>query len=299
MRRRLALAVAGMVLAVGAAGAAGCVQGRQGEPVDWDGEEVAVYTREDGSGTRSTFVELFGVEKVDESGATVDLIDLDAAIVNSTAVMTTTVAGDPASIGYVSLGTLDGDGVKAVAVDGVEPTVQNVENGSYRAMRPFNLVLDGDAGDAARDFVSFIMSDEGQRIVADNEYLPALDNAGPYASMADEGEVVVAGSSSAYPLMEKVAEAYADINPGVKVVVQLNDSSTGAAMVATGTCDVAMLSRDLTEDERARGLTSLRMGWDGIAVVVNEESPVDDLSSEQVREIFAGALETWGEVLDD
>ncbi len=291
MEKRLRTLIAGTALALGMAGALGCSQGGSDDA-------VSVYTRESGSGTRTMFVELFGIEETDEDGETVDLIDPAAAIVNTTSAMTATVAGDECGVGYISLGTLRDDMVKAVSIDGVEPTLENVENGAYTAARVLSVANDGETTALEADFLSFVLSAQGQQIIAENDYLPVDEDAPAYEASGVSGSLVVAGSSSLYPVMEKLAEAYEELNPDVQVDVQQNDSSTGAAMVEAGTCDLGMMSRELDESELAEGIESTDVAWDGIVVIVNNESPVDDLSVEEVRAIFSGEVESWSEISD-
>ncbi len=293
MRGRIAGAVAGAALALGAMGALGCSADNGQTSAD---EEISLYTRESGSGTRTMFVELFGIEETGEDGETVDMIDPSAAITNTTSVMMTTVADDESGIGYISLGTLHEEKVKAVSIDGVEPTVENIENGSYTVARALSVVNDGETSDLEEDFVDFILSSEGQTIVADNDLQPVGEEAPSYKASDTQGSIVVAGSSSVYPVMEKLAEAYEELNPDAEVAVQQNDSSTGAVMVENGTCDLGMVSRELDSTEVAEGLSSTDIAWDGIVVIVNAESPVDDLSVEQVRDIFNGSITSWQEV---
>lgn len=261
-----------------------------------DDQEISVYSREDGSGTRGAFVELFGLEEKDADGNKKDLTTDRAAITNSTSVMMTSVANDANAIGYISLGSLN-DTVKAVNVDGVEATAENVKSGDYKVSRPFNIVVTEEQSDAAKDFITFIMSSDGQAIVEENHYIAADSNAKPYAASNVSGKVVVAGSSSVTPVMEKLAEAYKNANPNVTIEVQQSDSTTGVNMVTEGTCDIGMASRDLKDSEASAGATAIAIAVDGIAVIVAPESVVDGLTSEQVKAIFSGEVTTWNEVL--
>ncbi len=256
---------------------------------------ISVYAREDGSGTRGAFVELFGLEETNKDGKKVDLTTFDAAITNSTAVMMTSVAGDPNAIGYISLGSLN-DTVQAVAVDGVVPSVATVKDGTYAIARPFNVVTGPKTGDAAADFLAYILSSEGQSVVEENGYVAVDDKAEPYKAAKASGKVVVAGSSSVTPVMEKLAEAYAKAQPDVKVEVQQSDSSTGVSMAVEGTCDLGMASRELKESEEKDGALSVAIARDGIAVIVTPGSEVTDLTSEQVRAIYAGEVASWDDL---
>lgn len=279
----------------------GCSSGSMGSAAsaassDSPSREIAVFSREDGSGTRSAFVELFGLEEKDASGKAVDTTTPQAAITNSTAVMMTSVAGDPDSIGYISLGSLN-DSVKAVSIDGVAAEVENIKNGTYRISRPFNIVTGQDVSDQAKDFIAFIMSSDGQAVVEDNHYIAVADNASAYEPSGQAGRVVVAGSSSVTPVMEKLAEAYQALNPDVTVEVQQSDSSTGVQMATEGTCDIGMASRDLKDSEAAAGVRATAIANDGIAVIVSPDSPVTALTSDQVRQIFSGDAIAWDEIL--
>ena len=249
--------------------------------------KINVVSREDGSGTRGAFVELMGIEQ-DVDGQTVDMTTLDAQITNSTAVMMTTVSGDPYAIGYISLGSLD-DSVKAVMVDGVEATTDNVSNGTYAVARPFNVITGAEVSDVAQDFLNYIMSDEGQAIIADGGYIAVSE--GAYEPNGATGDITVAGSSSVSPIMEELAEAYEAVNTGANVEVQTSDSTTGVTSAMEGTCDLGMASRALHDDET--GVTATTIANDGIAVIVNNGNPVEGLTSDQIMQIFTGEITDW------
>ena len=254
---------------------------------------ISVVSRENGSGTRGAFVELTGVEEKDANGNKVDNTTLDAIIANSTDVVMNNIAGDTNAIGYISLGSLN-DKVKAIKVDGVEASVDTVKDGSYAISRPFNIATKTDEAlsDAAQDFYDFILSAEGQQIVEDNKYIKIDEAAPEFESNGASGKVVVAGSSSVTPVMEKLKEAYEVINSGVTVEVQQSDSSTGIQAAIEGTCDIGMASRDLS-DEEASSLTATQIALDGIAVIVNPENTTDSLTLEQVKGIFTGEITDW------
>lgn len=252
---------------------------------------ISVVSREDGSGTRGAFTELLGI--VDEND--VDLTTADAVITNATSVMMTTVAGDPSAIGYVSLGSLD-DSVKAVEIDGVAPSIETVKDGSYPVARPFNVVTGAELSDAAADFLAFIMSADGQAVIGAEGYVSVDDAAAAYKASDVSGKVVVAGSSSVTPVMEKLAEAYQAANPNVNVEVQQSDSSTGVQSAIDGICDLGMASRDLKDSEVSAGVEATVIAMDGIAVIVNNDSPVTGLTADQVKEIFLGNVTDWSEV---
>ena len=256
--------------------------------------DIVVVSREDGSGTRGAFIELFGVEQKDADGKKIDYTTLDAEIVNSTSVVLQTVAGNDAAIGYISLGSLDST-VKALQIDGADATVANVKDGSYKISRPFNIVTKAEVSESAKAFIDFILSAEGQKVVADNHYIP-LDNAPAYAGSSVAGKVVVAGSSSVTPVMEKLKEAYLAVNPNAEIEIQMSDSSTGIKMAIDGTCDIGMASRELKDTETAGGVASTVIATDGIAVIVNLNNPITGLTAEQVRQIYVGETLNWADV---
>ena len=256
--------------------------------------DITVVSREDGSGTRGAFVELFGIEE-EKDGEKVDMTTDEASVTNSTSVMMTTVAGDENAIGYISLGSLD-DTVKAVKIDGVEATVDNVSNDSYKIARPFNILTSDKESDAAKDFVNYIMSSDGQKIVEDNGYIKEAADAKAYeAADGVSGKVVVAGSSSVTPVMQVLAEKYEAVS-GNKVEVNQSDSSTGVSSAIDGTCDIGMASRELKDSETSQGVVSTVIAVDGIAVIVNSENTVTNLTLDQVGQIYKGELTEWSQV---
>ena len=257
-------------------------------------KSISVLSREDGSGTRGAFIELFGIEKKDANGKKIDYTTDEAAITNSTAVMLTSVAGDNYAIGYVSLGSLN-DSVKAVKIDGADATVANINNGSYKISRPFNIAVKEGLSPVAQDFVNFIVSDDGQKIIAANKYIK-IQNTKPYSSNKASGKVVVAGSSSVSPVMEKLIEAYKGVNPNAKIELQTSDSTTGVTNAINGTCDIGMASRALKDSEKAKGVKEITIAIDGIAVIVNKLNPVADMTKTQVEQIFTGNITKWSEV---
>ena len=262
---------------------------------DFDNSEmINVQSREDGSGTRGAFIELFGIEEKDADGNKIDNTTEEANITNSTEVMLTSVAGDEYAIGYVSLGSLN-DTVKALKIDGAEATADNIKAGTYKIARPFNIATKGDATGLAADFINYIMSDEGQKVIEDNGYISQGSN-GAFTSDGSTGKIVVAGSSSVTPVMEKLIEAYKAINKDAEIELQESDSTTGMTAAMEGTCDIGMASRELKDSETEGGLTAQVIAMDGIAVVVNNSNPIDELSSDNVKDIFTGAVTTWDEV---
>ena len=256
--------------------------------------DITVVSREDGSGTRGAFIELMGVEEKDADGNKVDNTTESAKITNSTAVMLSTVAEDVNAIGYISLGSLN-DTVTAVKIDGAEASAEAIEDGSYKVVRPFNIVTTAEVSDAAADFISYIMSTEGQAVVADNGYIPVKDTEA-YAATDAKGKVVVAGSSSVTPVMEKLAESYQAVNDKVTIEVQQSDSTTGIQSAIDGLCDIGMASRELKDSELEAGLTPTVIAQDGIAIIVNNDSGITELTSEQVKDIYTGNITTWEEL---
>ena len=262
---------------------------------DWDEtSDVTIVSREDGSGTRGAFIELFGIEEKQDDGTKVDMTTTDAQITNNTSVMLTTVADNEYAIGYVSLGSLN-DSVKALKIDGAEATAENIENGSYKVSRPFNIAVKKDLNNkVAKDFMSFIMSTEGQKVVADEKYIAVAD-VKDYAGTKPSGSCVVGGSSSVSPLMEKLIEAYKAVNANVEIELQTSDSTTGMTSAMDGVCDIGMASRELKDTETAE-LTATVIAQDGIAVVVNNNNPIDNLTKDQVKSIYVGETTSWSEV---
>ena len=257
------------------------------------GNEIVVVSREDGSGTRGAFIELFGIEEKDANGNKVDNTTDEAIVVNSTSIVMTTVAGNKNSIGYISLGSLN-DTVKAVKVDGIEPTVENIKNNTYKVFRPFNIATRDDISELAQDFISFILSSDGQKVVEENSYIAASEK-GPYSSTKPSGKIVIAGSSSVTPLMEKLKEAYLKVNTNAEIEIQASDSTTGMKLAMEGTCDIGMASRELKESELKK-LKPTVIAMDGLVVIVNKENPVSNLTSDQIKGIFKGEITSWNEV---
>ena len=258
-------------------------------------ENITAVSREDGSGTRGAFIELFGIEEKQSDGTKVDMTTTDAQITNNTSVMLTTVAGDEYAIGYVSLGSLNAT-VKALKIDGEEATEQNIKDGKYKICRPFNIATKkGADNELAKDFISYIMSKEGQQVISDNGYI-GDDSAEAYAGTKPSGKVVVGGSSSVSPVMEKLIEAYKKVNTGAEIELQTTDSTTGMTSAIDGSYDIGMASRELQDDEKDK-LDSQAIATDGIAVIVNKNNTTDELSSDQVKDIYTGNAVAWDEVV--
>lgn len=255
-----------------------------------DGDkEISVISREDGSGTRDAFTELLGILEDDVDNTTVN-----AEITNSTSVMMTTVSGNTEAIGYVSLGSLN-DSVKAIKVDGVEATTDNVSSGDYVVARPFNIVTGSEVSENAQDFIDFIMSKEGQNIISEEGYI-SVDSDSNYTASGLTGTVTLAGSTSVAPVMEKIAEKYMELNEGVTIEIQQSGSGAGITSTIEGVCDIGMSSRELKENEIAEGVAATKIAMDGIAVIVNVDNTVEDLTSEQIKDIFVGKITKWSEV---
>lgn len=251
---------------------------------------ISVISREEGSGTRGAFVELMGVVDEDDN----DITTVNAEITNSTSVMLTTVAGNPMAIGYVSLGSLS-DEVKAIKVDGVAATVEDINNGTYKVARPFLVAYkDGSLTDVAQDFLNFIMSDDGQAIINEEGYISVAEG-NTYTASGMSGRIVLAGSTSVSPVMEVLADAYKALNPDVTIEIQQTGSGAGITSAIEGVCDFGMSSRALTDEEAAE-LVNTQIATDGIAVVVNNENPVEDMTSDQIKGIYLGEITDWSEI---
>ncbi|MFV0412221.1 MAG: substrate-binding domain-containing protein [Oscillospiraceae bacterium] len=256
--------------------------------------DISVLSREDGSGTRGAFIELFGIEEKDADGNKVDKTTDEASIYNSTSIVMTNVASDTYAIGYISLGSLN-DTVKALEIDGVAPSVETIVDGSYKISRPFNIVTSATVSEVTQDFIDFILSADGQKVVEDSGYIAASD-AAAYAGTKPAGKIVVAGSSSVTPVMEKLKEAYLAINTNATIEVQQSDSTTGMTSAIEGICDIGMASRELKDSETEAGLVPQVIALDGIAVIVNSENPTTGLTSEQVKSVYVGETLTWAEL---
>nr|WP_302651392.1 substrate-binding domain-containing protein [uncultured Agathobaculum sp.] len=296
MKKSVSLLLAGLMLCGALAGCGGNTtestestgDAAQTETTGTSGA-IHVVSREDGSGTRGAFVELTGVE--DDNG---DNTTVDAEIANRTDAVLTTVAGNEAAIGYVSLGALN-DTVKAVKVDGVEATVDNVKSGTYTLSRPFNIATKGEPTGVAADFINFIMSADGQAIVTEEGYITINDNAEAFTSDGSSGQIAVGGSSSVSPVMEKLIEAYKAVNPNAQIDLQTSDSTSGMTGAMDGTFAIGMASREL-KDEEAAELTGQAIAMDGIAVIVNTANTVEDLTMDQIRGIYVGEITDWADV---
>ena len=289
MKKRLLTVLTALTLAVGMIGCGGS----DGFNAD---EEISIITREDGSGTRGAFIELFGIEKKNEEGKKIDHTTDAASITNSTSVMMTTVESDLYAIGYISLGSLN-DTVKAVKIDGVDASVANIKNGTYTIYRPFNIAVKEGLSDVAQDFINYILSAEGQAVIEAAGYITISEN-GAFVSNGAAGKVTVAGSSSVSPVMLKLKEAYLAINTGAEIEILTSDSSTGMSNAIEGICDIGMASRAVKDSEKEKGLTEITIANDGVAVIVNKENPAESMTKEQVEQIYTGSVTSWSAIVE-
>ena len=293
MKKFLALAA---TVAMVTSMTAGCGTSGSSDTAFDAANDISVVSREDGSGTRGAFIELFGIEEKDGSGEKIDHTTEEANITNSTSVMLSTVADNEYAIGYVSLGSLN-DSVKSLKVDGVEPTEDNIKSGKYKVARSFNIATKGDINEVAQDFIQFILSEEGQKVVSENGYI-ALDDKEKYVGTNPAGKVSIAGSSSITPVMEKLKEAYLKVNTSAEIEIQESDSTTGMTSVAEGICDIGMASREVKEEELAKGLTATVIATDGIVVIVNKANTLDNIAGNQVKSIYVGDVLSWDEIVE-
>ena len=287
MRKRILAIIATLMLSVSLFGCGGAEGFDSSEP-------ISIMTREDGSGTRGAFIELFGIEKKNEEGKKVDYTTDLASITNSTSVMMTTVESDLYAIGYISLGSFNNT-VKAVEIDGVSASIENIKNGSYTIFRPFNIAVTDNISEVAQDFIDYILSTNGQAIVEENGYITVSTN-GDYTGSKPAGKIMVAGSSSVSPVMQKLKEAYLLVNPNAEVEIITSDSTTGMNNAIDGICDIGMASRAVKDSEKEKGLKEITIANDGVAVIVNQENPVEKLTKEQVADIYTGEVTTWDEI---
>ena len=260
-----------------------------GEITNWkdvggEDAEIVRIGREAGSGTRDGFESI--TDTKDKCQYRQEL--------TSTGDVITAVSQNPDAIGYASLASIK-DTVKALNVDGVTPSEATVKDGSYVLSRPFNIVTNGDATDpVAVDFIAYVLSKDGQAIATDNGYIG--EDGADFTSAQPEGKIVVGGSSSVSPLMEKLIEAYKTVNPNAELELQTTDSTTGVSGALEGTYTIGMASRELKDSEVEGGAKATVMALDGIAVVVNPGNTTDDLTVDQIKGIYTGELTTWSDV---
>lgn len=293
MKRKFIAIITGTLLMAGAL--AGCGDGT-GTGTDSEGtfdigSEISVISREDGSGTRGAFTELFGIIEENDKGEKVDLTTQSADITQSTGVVLTSVADNPYSIGYVSLGSLN-DSVKPLSIDGAEATTDNIKNGSYKIARPFNIATKGEMRAEVKDFINYIMSKEGQTIVEEEGYI-SNENTGAFKGADVKGKITIMGSSSVTPVMEKLKEGYKGLNNQVSIEVSQSDSTNGMNSVIDGICDIGMASREVKDTELEKGINNKVIALDGISVVVNLENSLNEMTSINVKEIYSGNVTTW------
>ncbi|MGN0728171.1 substrate-binding domain-containing protein [Treponema sp.] len=262
---------------------------------DFENKSAVLISREEGSGTRGAFIELFGIEMKNSEGKKVDYTSEEADITNSTEVMLTSVARNKYAIGYVSLGSLNNT-VKPLKIDGVSPSVATIKNGTYKISRPFNIITKENAvSENAADFIRFILSSDGQKVVEANGYISSVQNPS-YIASGRKGKLTVAGSSSVTPVMEKLAEAYEKLNPEIKVEIQMSDSTTGVNSAINGVSEIGMASRELKDSEKSKGAVQTRIAIDGIAVIINKSNPLESASVQSIKSLYTGAISKWGDV---
>ena len=264
-----------------------------GDSADGD-SNISVISREEGSGTRGAFVELLGIEEKDADGNKVDHTIETAEITNSTAVMMQTVASNNAAIGYISLGSLD-DSVRALKIDGVEASVDTVKSGEYKVSRPFNIVTGEETDEVTDDFSAYILSDQGQAVVEQEGYV-SQGSTGKFTGGKAKGKIVISGSTSVSPVMEVLKEAYMTINPDAEIELQTSDSTTGITDAISGVANIGMASRDLKDEETSQGVIATVIAKDGIAIIVNNQSAITELTSDQVKSIYTGTITKWSEL---
>lgn len=288
------LLVSIVLMGTGCGEKASGTSGGAGDTGETEASPINVVSREDGSGTRGAFIELFGIEEKQDDGSKVDRTIDTAEITNNTSVMMSTVAGDPNAIGYISLGSLN-DTVKALKIDGISPSVDTINDGSYTISRPFNIATKANVSPEAEDFINFIMSKEGQDVIEEKGYI-RVDDTGAFAGGKVSGKIVVAGSSSVTPVMEALKEAYIALNPDLQIEVQQSDSTTGMNSAIEDICDIGMASRDIKDSELEKGLQGTVIAMDGIAVIVSNENNIDQLTKEQVADIYTGGVSEWSAI---
>lgn len=294
MKKIITLISTVLILVLIAAGCKAAATNGEKKESNNKNDKINVVSREDGSGTRGAFIELFEIEEKDENGNKIDNTIDTAEFINSTSVMMQTIAGDPSAIGYISLGSLN-DTVTALNIDGVAPSIKTIKDGSYAISRPFNIATKGELSDVAKDFIDYILSTDGQDIVEEKGYI-RQDNTKEYSGKKPSGKIVVAGSTSVTPVMEALKEAYEKINTGAEIEIQSNDSTTGMNSVIEGICDIGMASRDLKDSELAEGLEKTEIATDGIAVIVNNDNSIKDMTKEQIKNIYTGKTANWSEI---
>lgn len=253
--------------------------------------DIHVITREDGSGTRTAFTEIAGV--VDENDD--DIITPIATVQNGTNAVMQGVAGDVYSIGYISLGSLN-DSVKAVSVNGVAAEADLVASGEYEVARNFNVTYGGELSEVAQDFWDFMFSAQGQELAVDEGYVAADASAPEYEAKGLSGDITIVGSTSVEPVIEAMSEAYRELNPDVSIDITAPGSGAGVTAAIDGTADIGMASRELSDEEQDQVTETAAIAVDGIAVIVHNDNPLEDLSLEDIAGIYLGDLTSWNGV---
>lgn len=256
-------------------------------------KEITVISREASSGTRTAFDELMKI-KVSDNGTETNLLFPEAVIVNSTDEVSSKVEVDPYAIGYTSLGSVN-EQVKALKVDGISATENAVKDGFYQVSRDLLVAAPNTPSEVTADFIKFMMSKQGQGIVLDTGFIQAAEAAPEYTASGMTGKITISGSTSCEKSMEKLKEAYQKLNPDVTIEINYSGSGAGIKDALANKVDLAMSSRNLTEEESA-SLTPTVFAHDGIAVIVNPANPIDEITSSQITEIFTGDVRTWDAV---
>lgn len=256
-------------------------------------ENINVISREEGSGTRSAFVEIVNLlEKKD--GKKMDLTTKEAVIQNNTNGVLMSVLQDKSAIGYISLGYLN-DKVKALKIDGADAKIVNIQNKKYKIARPFNLVYKENLDELSKDFLDYILSKDGQKVVENEKFITVKGNEKEYVSKGKKGKIVISGSTSITPLMEKLKENYIKLNSNVEIEIQSVGSSAGIKSTLENISTIGMVSRQLKEDEKEK-LKNVEIAVDGIVVVVNKENSLSDISMENVKKVFKGEIKDWSKL---
>jgi len=254
---------------------------------DFDADRViAVFTREDGSGTRDAFVSLTGVG---------DDMYVEAVVESETNQILTKIESNDTAIGYVSVGSLNPN-VKALEIDGIAPSNETIMDGSYKLQRPLLVCVNADKENdpLVKDFIAFMISAEGQEQSA-SKWTVIDSDAPSYTSAGLSGVLKVGGSTSVEPLMQKLAEAYIALNPDVDIEISGGGSGTGINEATEGIIDIGMSSRNLKDEEKG-ALTATVIALDGVAVIINPANPITNMTTEQVRAIFTGEITRWNQL---
>ena len=285
-------------VAVLALTACGTNEANQAADADEVGEigAITVVSREEGSGSRAAFEEMVDVNTDEDN-----LMTADHIIRDGNGVVATFVESESSAIGYVSFATLSGaDNLLGLAIDGAEPTVENVLNGTYALSREFNMIfMEENLSDAGRAFVEFMTSVEGLQELEVGGEIVDFENASDFDFSAWEGltgSLSVGGSTTTERPVMNLANAFMDHFPQVSIAYESSGSGAGIRGAEDGTYEIGFASREVLESELEGGLTALVMAREGIAIVVNNSNPVADITFDQLRDIFLGNVTTWDEV---